>query len=204
MFAAGSNPGERDCGMAAFDTIILLTGPGNPAVLASLLRTHNARLTICSAAALSDILALQEELLRRARLVALTTDVIVPPDVLDQLGFGAYNFHPGPPQFPGWAPAAFAIHHHATEFGVTAHKMTERVDTGPIVGIERFFIPLDISLAGLEELACVRLIHLFWRLAKVLATQIEPLPELSIRWSGKKNSRRSYAALCGISPNLPK
>jgi hypothetical protein len=89
-----------------------------------------------------------------ARLIAFTTDVIVPPDILDHLGYGAYNFHPGPPHFPGWAPALFAIHRRATEFG--------------------------------------------------LATHTEPLPELSIRWSGKKTSRRSYAALCGIPQSLSK
>jgi methionyl-tRNA formyltransferase len=74
---------------------------------------------------LSDVRALEPELLRRARLIAFTTDVIVPPDILDHLGFGAYNFHPGPPHFPGWAPALFAVHHHATEFGVTAHMMAK-------------------------------------------------------------------------------
>jgi hypothetical protein len=82
--------------------------------------------------------------------------------------------------------------------------MAERVDEGPIVGVELFRIPSDIDLHSLEELACVRLAHLFWQLAKLLATQIEPLPELPIQWSGKKNSRRSYAALCGISPNSSK
>jgi methionyl-tRNA formyltransferase len=203
-FAIGSNMANRDCGMSAFDTIIFLTGPGDPAVLASLLQSHNPLLTARSVLTLNDLMALEPELLRRARLVAFTTDVIVPPDILDHLGFGAYNFHPGPPHFPGWAPALFAIHHHATEFGVTAHMMAERVDEGPVVGVELFRIPSDIDLHSLEELACVRLAHLFWRLAKVLATQIEPLPELPIRWSGKKNSRRSYAALYGISPNSSK
>jgi methionyl-tRNA formyltransferase len=82
--------------------------------------------------------------------------------------------------------------------------MAERVDEGPIVGVEPFRIPSDIDLHSLEELACVRLAHLFWRLAKLLATQIAPLPELPIRWSGKKNSRRSYAALCDISPSSSK
>jgi methionyl-tRNA formyltransferase len=180
--------------MPAFDTIILLVGDGNPAVLASLLQTYNRFLTTRPVATLSDLLALQPESLRRARLVAVTTDVIVPANILDQLGFGAYNFHPGSPDFPGWAPAHFAIHNRATQFGATAHLITERVDAGPIVGVELFPIPRDIDVAGLERLACIHVAYLIMRLAKLLATQIEPLPELPIRWSGIKHSRRSYAA----------
>jgi methionyl-tRNA formyltransferase len=202
--ATESNMASRDCGMSAFDTTILLAGQREQPLLASILQNHNPLLTARFVLTLSDVRALEPELLRRARLVAFTTDVIVPPDILDHLGFGAYNFHPGPPHFSGWAPALFAVHHHATEFGVTAHMMAQRVDEGPIVGVELFRIPSDIDLHSLEELACVRLAHLFWRLAKLLATQIEPLPELPIRWSGKKNSRRSYAALCSVSPSSSK
>lgn len=188
--------------MSAFDTIILLSGQPETPLLASIIQNHNRLLTARFVATSRDVKALEPDVLRRARLVAFTTDVIVPPDILDQLGFGAYNFHPGPPHFPGWAPALFAVHQHATEFGVTAHLMTERVDEGPIVEVEHFRIPADIGLHALEELACVRLAHLFWRLAKLLATHIEPLPELPVRWSGKKNTRASYAALRGISPCL--
>jgi methionyl-tRNA formyltransferase len=190
--------------MFVFDTIILLAGAREQPFLASILREHNSFLTARAVVTLNDVMALEQVLLRRARLIAFTTDVIVPPDILDQLGYGAYNFHPGPPNFPGWAPALFAIHDRATEFGVTAHMMTERVDEGPIVGVDLFRVPTGTGLHGLEELACIHLAHLFWRLAKLLATRTEPLPELPIRWSGKKTTRRSSAALCGVPQNHSK
>ena len=204
LFATGSSTASRGRGMPAYDTIILLSGQREHPLLASILQSHNPLLTIRSVVTLSDVIALERELLRRARLIAFTTEVIVPANILDQLGYGAYNFHPGPPHFPGWAPALFAIHNRAAEFGVTTHIMTERVDEGPIVGVQLFCIPMETGLKGLEELACVHLAHLFWEMAKLLATQMEPLPELPIRWSGKKNSRRSYASLCGIPPSLSK
>jgi hypothetical protein len=34
--------------------------------------------------------------LTRSRLVAFATPAIVPPHMLDTLGYDAYNFHPGP------------------------------------------------------------------------------------------------------------
>jgi methionyl-tRNA formyltransferase len=183
--------------MPAFDTIILLTGEVEQPVLTSVLLGHNPRLTIRPVENLTDIAALEPELLRRARLIAFAADAIVPSKVLDQLGYGAYNFHPGSPHFPGWAPARLAVYRQAKEFGATAHVMTERVDAGPIVGAELFPVPADITVGGLEELAYARLARLFWRLAEPLATQVEPLPQLPIAWSGQKSSRRLYAAMGG-------
>jgi methionyl-tRNA formyltransferase len=124
--------------------------------------------------------------------------------VLDQLGYGAYNFHPGPPQYPGWAPAHFALYDQATEFGATLHVMVKRVDVGPIVDVARFPVPADISVAGLEELAYAHLAHMFWRSAELLATRAEPLTERPIRWSKKRNSRRSYEAICNIPMSIPR
>jgi methionyl-tRNA formyltransferase len=180
------------------DTIILLTGEVEYPFLASALRDHNPQLTLCPVVTSADLSALAPQVLRRARLVAFATDVVVPRAILDQLGYGAYNFHTGSPHFPGWRPAHFAVYRRAKEFGVTAHIMVEKVDAGPIVGVERFPIPDGITVLSLEEMTYASLARLFRRLAKPLATQSEPLPELPERWSGRKTTRRDLAALCGI------
>lgn len=187
--------------MPAFDTIVLLTGQVEQPVLTSVLRGHNPLLTVRPVETLADLAALEPELLRRARLIAFSTGVIVPAKVLDRLGYGAYNFHPGPPDFPGWSPAHFAIHRRVTEFGATAHIMAERVDSGPIVGTELFPVPASATVSALEELTYAHLARLFWRLAKSLATQSEPLPTLPISWSEQKTSRRFYAAMGDIPLN---
>ena len=122
----------------------------------------------------------------------------MPARLLDRLGHGAYNFHPGPPTYPGWAPAHFALYARAVEFGATAHVMAARVDEGPISAVETFPIPRDTSVASLEGMAYARLAYLLWSLAKPLATCGEPFPELNLRWTGRKNTRRDYAALCDI------
>jgi methionyl-tRNA formyltransferase len=186
------------------DTIVLLTGPVEYTVLASTLVGHNPHLTVKFVSTLAEVTALEPRLLKQTRLVAYATGVVVPPHVLDELGHGAYNFHPGSPHYPGLAPAQFAVYDGASEFGATAHVMIERVDAGPIVGTELFQVPSNIGVLNLEALAYLHLARLFRRLAKALAIQPEPLQELPVRWSGRKSSRRSYAAMCDIAFDITK
>jgi methionyl-tRNA formyltransferase len=181
-----------------FDTVILLTSAVVQPILQSVLSAHNPHLTIISAETLADLNAIEPDTLTRARLIAFVTAVIVPANVLEGLGYGAYNFHPGPPAYPGWAPAHFALYQRAGEFGATAHVMAARVDEGPIVGVEMFSIPPGISVAGLEGMTYARLCYLFWTLARPMATCSERLPELNLLWSGKKSTRHDYATLCDI------
>jgi methionyl-tRNA formyltransferase len=107
-----------------FDTIILLTGPAEHSVFTTLLQGHNSDLTVLPVFTADDLAAIEPEWLRRGRLVSFTTSVIVPGAVLDQLGYGAYHFHPGSPQYPGRAPARAALDGGASEFGGTVHRMT--------------------------------------------------------------------------------
>src|SRR5580692_10949401 len=157
-----------------FDTILLLAGAAEQSVLPLALRGHNRLLTVFPVGSAAELAALDSDLLSRARLIAFVTAEIVPPSVLAALGYGAYNFHPGPPDYPGWAPAHFALYEGVRSFGATAHVMTKRVDSGPIVGFESFVIPEGANVRELEQIAFVRLAHLFWRLSRSLACESGP------------------------------
>jgi len=187
-----------------FDTIILLAGEAEQLALGGVLRGHNPQLSIFAVSKPEELASFSLAALPRTRLIAFSSPVVVPPCILDLLGYGAYNFHPGPPQYPGWAPSHFALYERATEFGVTMHAMAERVDSGPIVDVTLFAIPPDISVLGLEGLAYAHLARLFWQLAKRLATDPAPLPIRELKWSNKKNSRRAYRAICDIPLDIGK
>jgi methionyl-tRNA formyltransferase len=187
-----------------FDTVILLTGAVEQPVLSALLRGHNPLLRVIPVQTALEFPDLDPDILQRARLIAFTTPVIVPAFILSQLRYGAYNFHPGPPEYPGWAPAHFALYEGATEFGVTAHAMVEKVDAGAIIQVDRFAIPAESSVVALEGLAYAHLGRLLWLSAKAMATQAEPFAELPIRWGQRKNTRRGYAAICDIPLDISK
>jgi methionyl-tRNA formyltransferase len=184
-----------------FDTVILLTGPAEQPGLAAALRGHNPQLIVHAAASLAELQALTPHF-PRARLIGFVTSVIVPTHVLKALGYGAYNFHPGPPQYPGRFPSLLAIYERATTFGATAHVMSERVDAGPIVGVDYFPMPHEPTVARIDAMAFARLARLFWHRAKALATEPKPLPVLPILWSGRKSTLRSIAALCQIPADI--
>jgi methionyl-tRNA formyltransferase len=189
---------------AIFDTIILLSGAAEHFAFPRLLLGHNPSLTVIPVWSAADLVALNSDVLRRARLIAFMTPEIVPVSVLTRLGYGAVNFHPGPPGYPGWAPSHFALYDQATEFGATAHVMVERVDAGPIIDVALFPIPAGIAVAALERLAYAHLAELFWRMAGSLATDAGPLPTLPLEWGSKKSSRRAYRTICDIPLDIPK
>jgi hypothetical protein len=119
--------GHDDCSGsdAMLDTIILLTSAIERPIFTSVLRVHNPRLTILPVATLAELNALEPELLARARLIAYTTGIIVPADVLGQLGYGAYNFHPGRRTIP-------AGRRHISRFtGAPPHSARPRMRWSP-------------------------------------------------------------------------
>lgn len=186
-----------------FDTIVLLTGAIEAAALAGMLGIRNPRIDVRHVATLEELDALDADEMARARLIAFATDVIVPPRILDALGFGAYNFHPGPPSYPGWGPAHFAIYDGAATYGVTAHVMIDRVDAGPIVAVDMFCIPPGTTVARLEQLAFAALTRIFWNLVQAL-TQSEPLTTQPIAWSGAKSTRRRHQAMREVPASITK
>jgi methionyl-tRNA formyltransferase len=187
-----------------FDTILLLAGAAEQSILPLALRGHNPLLTVIPVGTAAELAALDSDLLSRARLIAFVTAEIVPPSVLATLGYGAFNFHPGPPSYPGWAPAHFALYDEVRQFGATLHVMVERVDAGPIIDVAFFPVPASLSVFGLEGLAYAHLAQLFWRWAKSLATDATPPATLPIEWGSRKYSRRTYRAICDIPLDIPK
>jgi methionyl-tRNA formyltransferase len=131
----------------------------------------------------------------QARLIAFGTDLLVPGPWLARFAYGAYNFHPGPPAYPGWAPASFALYDGATIFGATLHAMVERADSGAIVGTELFPISASITADHLAHQATQAMARLLRRMGPLLATHPEALPALPVEWGAQRGSKARLARL---------
>jgi hypothetical protein len=198
-----ARPSSTGASENGFRSIVLLSGDIEQRNLALILKQFNPRLKVVPVGTEAQLTAVSPALLARSRLLAFSTPVVVPAAVLHQLGYGAYNFHPGSPDYPGWHPVSFALYDRAKVFGATAHLMAEQVDAGPIVDLELFEVEPGTTAEQLSEAAYAAAVRLFWRLAEPLATRSEPLPTLSLGWSGRKSSRRSFARQCEIPLDIP-
>ena len=185
--------------------IILLSGEVEGPYLGDMLRRFNPALTISH---VQDVAQLQAECEApttkdgKCRMIAFCTSIIVPGQFLSMMDAGAYNFHPGPPNYPGTHPASYAIYESATRYGVTAHEMVESVDSGTIVAVDKFDIPSSARFADLELIAFKALVVLFSRLAERLATDASLLPASGEVWSGTTSTTREFERMREVTVEM--
>ncbi|NRG16816.1 hypothetical protein HPQ64_03825 [Rhizobiales bacterium] len=165
---------------------------GEADFFARLLAKHAPNAYFAHAGDKASLMFQADNLPGTARLIAFCTDVIVPAAVLDRMAAGSFNFHPGPPERPGYRPAAFAAHEGGASFGITLHEMAVAVDTGPIIDCERFSVPPPASEEALNIEAYRRLLNLARRHARSLADIGSRPPPSRERWSGRKTTRRDW------------
>jgi methionyl-tRNA formyltransferase len=180
------------------ETIYLLTGEAERPVLSAMLGGVDPAVRVVAPASWREM----PEGLDGARLLTFLWPEVVPAGVLGRLGYGAYNVHPGPPDYPGWAPAAFALYDGAGRFGATLHEMTARVDAGTICDVESFAVPPGCTRRELEESAFLAALRLLGRWAETLASPLRP-PRLPLPWGGRRCTRRGLEDLARIPEGAP-
>jgi len=138
-----------------------------------------------------------------ARVISFGSGVIVPAALLQRLSGPAYNFHPGPPSYPGIYPSVFALYDNAAHFGVTLHEMAPQVDSGAIVAFEQFGIPKQWDRLALDQATYTAMLNLLSKSAKALADIFRPLAPLSEqRWSGTRRRQKDFDALCQLPDDV--
>ena len=183
--------------------IILLTGDAEALHLENILRRHNQELKVSHARDGEELEAIcSGEGNAGKRLLSFCSSSIVPIPILSSVMFPAYNFHPGPPTYPGSHVASFAIYDGADMFGVTAHEMAEKVDSGPIVAVDWFQIPKGMRFSELEIKAFEALVRLFMNLAPHLASNDAPLEHLEIGWAEKITTSKDFDKMQEIDENM--
>lgn len=183
--------------------IVLLTGEVEALELGNILKRENPALSVVPVFDRAELLeACADPCPGGRRLIAFCTSVIVPAEVLEAVDGPAYNFHPGPPTYPGSHVASFAIYDGAEMFGATAHEMAESVDSGAIVGVEWFRVSDGLRFVDLEILAYQALIRLFMGLAPQLAASDRPLERLDMDWAERATTNRDFERMRAIDETM--
>ncbi len=187
------------------EDVVLLTGEVEGPHFRAILQNAKPSLTVHHAEtleALRAICARPPEGGGARRLIAFSTGVVVPKAILEGLGTPAYNFHPGPPTYPGSHAASFAVYEGATRFGATVHEMVPRVDSGPIVAVEWFEVPAGVRFMDLELMTYKVLLKQFAELAPTLATSDAPLPRIDATWSGKRRTNAEFEKMKELAADM--
>lgn len=124
---------------ASIDALVLKDPESNP--LAAFAREHDVPVV--------DVSRFPQDAERIAGppgawLINVNSTAIIPLDVLKLFEGRSLNFHPGLlPEYAGLHTHQWAIRNGEREFGVTVHRMEQRIDAGAIVGQQRFPIAPD-------------------------------------------------------------
>lgn len=188
--------------MPASPQIILVMGEAEAAFCADILRRQEGCPPCVHVPGPDRFSDMQATTAPGSRIIAFSTNTIVPGEMLTHCGHNGYNFHPGPPEYPGSRPSAFAAYEDAARFGVTLHHMRARVDSGAIVDA-RFFPIRHIGHASeIATEAYRRLAMLFIDWAPALAAIRHPLPVAdAMRWAGPGRREAEYQRLRRVAPD---
>ena len=123
---------------------------------------------------------------------------IVPATMIERVQVAAINFHPGSPHYPGVGCVNFAIWEEARDFGATCHHLAEKVDSGPIIAVERFDMPKSPTVAQVLELTYAAQWKLFRRVIDELEQGL-PLPSSDEHWTRRPFTRKDLNELSQIN-----
>jgi methionyl-tRNA formyltransferase len=93
---------------------------------------------------------------------------VLPKKLLIKAMIGAVNFHPAPVEYPGSGCLNFALYENASQYGVTAHVMNEKIDSGPILECRRFPLLKTDTVSTLLKKTHLELLDLFLDVASDL------------------------------------
>ena len=135
---------------------------------------------------------------------------VLPKSLIERASIAAINFHPAPPEYPGSGCLNWALYDGAQQYGVTAHLMDEKVDSGRIVECRRFPILKQDDVTSLLSRAHLKTFDLLIDITTGLAQNgtnflTERLNSFrDERWSGAARKMKEIDELQIIDPSCSK
>ena len=128
---------------------------------------------------------------------------ILPRKILSKTRIHNINFHPGTPEYPGIGCFNFAIYNNEKKYGVTAHIMTSKVDTGKIIMVDSFPITKVETVDSLSKKTYKKLLSIFKKTMKLFFKKKNIFTE-NIKWKRKPYKREQLNTLANLNINMNK
>lgn len=95
------------------------------------------------------------------------------------------NFHPGPSKYPGIGCFNFALYNNEKDYGVTAHLIDEKIDSGKIIKERTFKIDKSYDVKKISGKSYMEMFFLLKEIVKMITKN-------RISFSGKEWERKAY------------
>lgn len=147
---------------------------------------------------INEIKSFCESTLENKVLISFNTNLIIAKEDFEKCEF-CFNIHAASPRFPGRDPHHWAKYTSAKEYGATLHYMTEKVDNGPIIKVNRFEIKEQDSPADILNKANKEAFRLLEELFSLLSSS-ELIPiDFKEQWDTKKYKRSDLIKICDLT-----
>lgn len=134
-------------------------------------------------------------------LISYLSRWVIPQHVFDSVKDSAINFHPGPPEYPGFGCYNFALYEGAQYYGVTCHHMNPVIDTGEIIAARRFVIYDSDDVASLIHRTYDYLLVLFYEIMGYILAG-HPFPASNEFWARDPITKDELEALHSVSEDM--
>jgi methionyl-tRNA formyltransferase len=136
-------------------------------------------------------------------LISYLSPWIIPGAILNKAKMGCINFHPGSPKYPGIGCFNFAIYNGDKKYGVVAHIMEEKVDSGRIIGAKFFPLSVSDSVYSLSVKSYAFMFKLFCEVMDYIF-KFKEFPNCRETWKRKPYKRSELENLCRVNFNMSK
>jgi len=117
---------------------------------------------------------------------------LVPIQALKRTNIININFHPGPPNYPGYGCYNHAILNEASTYGCTAHLMNSKYDNGKIIDAIYFPISQNIQLDNLIHKTHKKLFLLFKKVIKNLLINNFKVKMSTLKWTRLAYTKKEF------------
>lgn len=126
---------------------------------------------------------------------------VIPADLLSTIREFSINFHPGTPEYRGIGCTNFAIYNNEPKYGVTAHLMMPKIDSGRIVHVKYFEILREYTLVDITQKCYEYILKQFCEVFNYYLKN-GALPYAGVEWSKHLYTRTELDRLCQIKKTM--
>jgi len=128
---------------------------------------------------------------------------------IEKSRFAAINFHPGPPEYRGIGCINYALYDNVKKYGVTAHIISKKIDSGKIIDVKRIRILKKDNLESLLRKTYFAQYFQAKKVIKLLSRNNNNLTNLiykyrKVKWSRIIKKRKDLDKFYELKRNITK